>query len=65
MEEKIIDLEIRATHSEASLEELIRTVLEQQKQIQRLQDELQQVKEVMRQFSPMADISEEALPPHY
>ena len=65
MEEKIIDLEIRATHAEASLEELTRTVLEQQKQIEELRNQLEQVKEVVRQVSPVADISEETPPPHY
>jgi SlyX protein len=65
MEEKIIDLEVRAAHQEAALDELTRTVLKQQQMIESLQNELEQLRKQMRQFSPVRDLADEAPPPHY
>ena len=65
MEEKITDLEIRMTHQEVTLEELTRTVLQQERLLLELQNELKQVREQLRGFSIIASAAEETPPPHY
>lgn len=67
MESRIIDLEARFSHHDASIEELTSTVLKQQGQIERLSDELVQIKSLLRDISPpsVASEEEETPPPHY
>lgn len=65
MEDKITDLEIRLTHQEATLDELTQTVLNQERLLLELQDQLQQVRQQIRSFSIVAPASEETPPPHY
>jgi SlyX protein len=67
METTITDLEIRFTHQEASLDELTKTVVEQQKMIEGLGKEIEQIKLILRDISAsnIASPSEETPPPHY
>ena len=67
MESRITDLEVRLTHQEASLDELTKTVVEQQKIINQMSEELEQVKLLLRDISisNIASQSEETPPPHY
>lgn len=67
METTITDLEIRFTHQEASLDELTKTVVEQQKMIENLGKEIEQIKLILRDISAsnIASPSEETPPPHY
>lgn len=66
-EERIIDLEIRLSHLEASIEELTKTVLQQQNEIGLLTSLLEQQRTMLNELSPsaVAHPSEETLPPHY
>lgn len=65
MENRITDLEIRITHQDASIEELTRTVLEQEKLIRKLQQEMKTIRNHLKEFSHIAHSSEETPPPHY
>ena len=67
MESRIIDLEARFSHHDASIDEITQTVLKQQTQIEKLSDELEQVKSILRDFSSsnLASEEEETPPPHY
>ena len=67
METRIIDLEIRLTHQEAMLHELNEVLILQQKVIDRLQAEVDLLKERISAVavSNIADISQEKPPPHY
>ncbi len=61
------DLEIRLTHQEAAIEALDRTVVEQQRVIERLRERVERLTEQVRELalSPVAPVSEETPPPHY
>ena len=67
MESRIIDLEARFSHHDASIEELTRTVLKQQTQIEKLSEELEQIKSILRDLSSpnLASEKDETPPPHY
>ena len=67
MEERITDLEIRLTHQDAAMEELTRVVLAQEKELQKLTKEVEQLKTVLKELSvsAVASESEETPPPHY
>jgi len=65
MEHKITDLEIRITHQDASIDELTRTVLEQEKLIRKMQQDMKAIRNQLKEFSNIAHSSEEAPPPHY
>ncbi|MFA7388092.1 MAG: SlyX family protein [Thiohalobacteraceae bacterium] len=60
-------LEIRSTHQEAALEELTRTLLEQERQVRELIDALRRLEAQVRAATPapLATREEEGPPPHY
>lgn len=64
---RLIDLEIRLTHQEATLQALNDVIADQQGLIDRLSKEVEVLKRQMRDMSP-ANIAapwEETPPPHY
>jgi len=65
MENKITDLEIRITHQEASIDELTRTLLEQEQLIRKLQRDVDTIRNQLKEDSNIAHVSEETPPPHY
>lgn len=67
MENRIIDLEIRNSHQEAAIDELTRKVVEHERSIQALRQELEYIKSLIRELAPsaVAPASEETPPPHY
>ncbi len=67
MESRIIDLETRYAHQDASIEELTQTVLSQQTRIEQITNELEQIKSLLQDLatSNIASPDEESPPPHY
>ena len=67
MESRIIDLEIRIAHQEASIDELTKTVLDLEKHQALMTQELVSLRSMIKQLSPsvIAPQSEETPPPHY
>lgn len=67
MESRIEDLEIRSAHLEAEQEQLTRSLLEQQKTIEELRDQIEYLKSLLKDLSPsaVATRAEETPPPHY
>ena len=67
LQERVTDLEVRLTHQDASIEELTRVVLAQEKIIKQLREELRQVKANLKESSDplVRPESEETPPPHY
>ena len=67
MESRVTELECRLAHQELSLEELTRSSLNQQKQIEELKLQVKYLKSLISQIgqSAVAHESEETLPPHY
>lgn len=68
MEERLTELEIRLTHQEDTLDTLNRTVIEQHRQIDRLQLQISMLEKKLKtaiESSPVAHESEESPPPHY
>lgn len=67
METRITDLEIRLTHQDAAMEELTRVVLTQERELKRINNEIEQLKVMVKELasSNVALPSEEAPPPHY
>jgi len=64
---RVIDLEIRLTHQEATLQALNDVIADQQRLIDQLRKEVEALKRQVRDMSP-ADIAapwEETPPPHY
>lgn len=64
---RLIDLEIRLTHQEATLQALNDVIADQQRLIDQLRKEVESLKNQMRDMSP-ADVAapwEETPPPHY
>lgn len=64
---RVIDLEIRLTHQEATLQALNDVIADQQRLIDQLRKEMEALKRQVRDMSP-ADIAapwEETPPPHY
>ena len=65
MEPRVIDLEIRLTHQEATLQELNDCIIRQQKLVDQLAREIVILQEQLRAGASMAPTTDEALPPHY
>ncbi len=65
MNTTITDLEIRIAHQDASIEELTRVLLEQEKTIKSMQTEFDSFRQQLKEFSLIAPLSEETPPPHY
>lgn len=67
MESRLEDLEIRIAHQEAAIEELTRTNLAQQQQIEALHVQIGYLKSLIKEMTPsaVAPRSEETPPPHY
>ena len=64
---RLIDLEIRLTHQEATLQALNDVIADQQRLIDQLRKEMEGLKSQMRDMSP-TDVAapwEETPPPHY
>lgn len=63
----MIDLEIRLSHQEATLDELTRANHNQQQAINNILAELQQIKIMLQQLSPGigGTAGDEPPPPHY
>lgn len=64
---RLIDLEIRLTHQEATLQTLNDVVAEQQGLIAQLRKEVEALKRQLRDMTPanVAEPWEESPPPHY
>jgi len=67
MESRLEDLEIRIAHQEAAIEELTRTNLAQQQQLEVLRVQIDYLKSLLKEITPsaVAPRSEETPPPHY
>jgi SlyX protein len=67
LEQRIADLEIRLTHQEAALEELVRSGFGQQQHIDRLEAELARMRELLRDLATAVPGAgdDESPPPHY
>jgi SlyX protein len=65
MNTTMTDLEIRISHQDASIEELTRVLLEQEKLIKTMQHDLDTFRQQLKEFSLIAPLSEETPPPHY
>lgn len=67
IENDIADLQIRLTHQESTIEALNRVIIEQQRRIDCLTLEIDQIRERMKSMveSSIAHPSEETPPPHY
>lgn len=67
MENRIVDLEIRLAHQEAAIEVLTASDLAKQRELERLQAELQRIKGLLQDLAPGAVVGEdqETPPPHY
>lgn len=67
MESRLIDLEIRLTHQEVALQELSDALLSQQKRMDRLNFEIERLKQQLATQTelPTAASAEENRPPHY
>lgn len=65
-EQRIADLEVRLTHQEASLDNLTAASVRQQRIVEEILAQLQQIKIVLRQMGdPAAGTSGDEPPPHY
>ena len=67
MEERVTDLEVRLTHQDAAVDELTKVVLKQEKQIDKLMAEVEQLKGVLTDMSSSVgggDLDDKP-PPHY
>ncbi|MEY2632638.1 MAG: Protein SlyX [Pseudomonadota bacterium] len=66
MDERLTDLEVKLSFAEHLLDELNRMVYRQQLQIERLENELRQVRQQMNQMQPAEARSlRDEIPPHY
>jgi len=67
LEERLMDLEIRTTHQEATLETLNDVLVQQQQLISKLDNELKQARKRLSELgtSPDAQTQIEPPPPHY
>ena len=67
LEQRITEIEIRLSHQEAILDELTSNSLRQQKLLERIANELDYIKNVLKEAAPSAVCSqdEETPPPHY
>ncbi len=67
MDDRITDLEIRFSHQQAAVEEMTRTLLQQELELRRLGEEVERLKALLREMAPaaVAPREEEGPPPHY
>jgi SlyX protein len=66
MDDRLTELEMRFMHQARILEELNDLVYQQQQTVVRLEKEMKQIREQMRNVMPSAAIAEnEPPPPHY
>ena len=67
MEERLTELELRSMHQERALQELFDTVFAQQQAIDRLEREVEQIREQMNLVLPslVEQPEDEEPPPHY
>ncbi|MGE5386357.1 MAG: SlyX family protein [Betaproteobacteria bacterium] len=66
MESRITDLEVKVSFNEDLLEELNRTVFQQQQQIDALKNELRMLRQQMQtSFPAEARNLQDDIPPHY
>ena len=70
MEERIIDLEIRLTHQEATVQTLNDVIVQQQRTIDRLMLDVETLRRQLRSLgaqigAPLARPEDEPPPPHY
>lgn len=66
LEARLIDLEIRIAHQEAALDELTRTVLAQERLVQRQREALERVQSQLNALQATSGPSlEDGPPPHY
>lgn len=67
MEARLVDLEIRLAHQEAAIEALTAADLARQREVQRLRQELDDLKRWLREIGPGGggDRNEPEIPPHY
>jgi SlyX protein len=66
-EQQIADLQTRLAFQDDTAQEMTRTLVIQQREIDGLKREMEELKRQLRQLTPsmVADNSEETLPPHY
>jgi len=64
---RIVDLEVRSAHQEATIEELTRTLLQLERNVEALRQELTYIKGLLKEAMPAATIPQEleTPPPHY
>ena len=68
MSAELEDLQIRVTHQDLAIETLNDTVARQDRQITQLREELDQLRELVRELRPSplgGDPGDEPPPPHY
>ena len=65
MESRVIDLEIRLTHQELTLQELNECIIRQQKIMDQLARQIAILQEQLRAGASVAPAADEILPPHY
>ena len=67
MEERLTELELRSMHQERALQELFDTVFAQRQAIDRLEREVEQIREQMNLVLPslVEQPEDEEPPPHY
>ena len=64
-ESRVIDLEIRLTHQEATLQELNACMVRQQKLMDQLAYAITILQEQLRAAASMTPAADETFPPHY
>lgn len=64
-EARIVDLEIRLTHQEATLQALHECIVRQQKIMDQLERQITMFQEQLRAGASVAPAADETLPPHY
>ena len=67
LEANIIDLQIRVTHQESSIDELTKHNLDIEKRMLAMEKELLAIKDLLKEMAPSLVVpqSEETPPPHY
>lgn len=68
MQKQLEDLQVRFAHHELAIEALNETVVRQDRLIAELREELQRIKQAMRELRPSpldGDATAEPPPPHY
>lgn len=67
MESRLIDIELHLMQQEETVRQLDDVIIAQQKTIERLEKDVEYLKEKLRALNPsnIRDLSEEEPPPHY